>query len=356
MKAKVSNFLKTIKTMFIWIGGVILFLIVLAFLIGWIISAPGYNGPVSDNFDGNKFKNINNVQANGFGEVLKWMVQREKEPWQPSPELPPGSAPKKESENLNITFINHSTFLIQWDGKNILTDPIWSERTSPVSFAGPKRKRPPGILFEDLPTIDVVLISHNHYDHLDLPTIKQLEKKFSPLFVVPLGVDLLLKNKGIERVTVMDWWEDFSYGSFNIACVPAQHFSGRGIGDRDQTLWAGYIIIHEQESLYFVGDTGYGSFFQKIKQKYAPIDVALIPIGAYKPKWFMSPIHISPAEAVKVHQELGIGTSIAMHHGTFPLADDGKDDPINDLQKALQEQQVPANNFVILEEGKAWKK
>jgi len=342
--------------MFIWIGGGLLFFIIASFLIGWIISAPGYKGPVSDHFDGAIFKNMNNVQAKGFGDVLKWMLQRDKKAWHPTPDIPPGPVPKNNSENLTITFVNHSTFLIQWGGINILTDPIWSERTSPVSFAGPKRMRPPGIRFKDLPKIDVVLISHNHYDHLDLPTVKKLEREFAPLFVVPLGVDLFLKNKGITNITVMDWWEEFSYSSFNIACVPAQHFSGRGMGDRDQTLWAGYVIMHEQKSIYFVGDTGYGSFFENIKQKYAPIEVALIPIGAYKPEWFMSPIHISPSEAVKVHKELGIGTSLAMHYGTFPLADDGKEDPVNDLQKALQEQNIDPEHFVILEEGKSWTK
>ena len=338
--------------MFIWIGGGIIFFLFVSFSIGWIILAPGYKGPESNHFNGATFKNLNNVEAKGFGDVLKWMMRRDKEPWQEKPDLPYGSPPQAKSEELNITFVNHSTFLIQWNGLNILTDPIWSERTSPVSFAGPKRMRPPGIRFEDLPKIDAIIISHNHYDHLDLPTVRKLEKKYQPLFIVPLGVDLFLKNKGISRIEVMDWWEEKRIEEFTIACVPAQHFSGRGMGDRDKTLWAGYVIMHQKQKLYYVGDTGYGPFFQQVKEKYAPIDVALIPIGAYKPKWFMSPIHMSPSEAVQVHRELEVGTSIAMHYGTFPLADDGHDDPVIDLRKAMEEQKVPVEKFILLEEGK----
>lgn len=339
--------------MFIWIGGGIIFFLLVSISIGWIISAPGYQGPKSDHFNGTTFKNLNNVEAKGFGDVLKWMMRRDQEPWQEKPDLPYGPKPQTKSEPLKITFINHSTFLIQWNGLNILTDPIWSERTSPVSFAGPKRMRPPGIRFEDLPQIDAIIISHNHYDHLDLPTVKLLQEKFQPLFVVPLGLDLYLKNKGIDNIEVLDWWQETKFKNLNIACVPAQHFSGRGMGDRDKTLWAGYVLIHQQQKLYYVGDTGYGPFFQQIKEKYSPFDVALVPIGAYKPKWFMSPIHMSPSEAVQVHRELEIGTSIGMHYGTFPLADDGRNDPVIDLQKALQKQQVSEEKFVLLEEGKA---
>ena len=340
--------------MFIWIGGGIVLFLIASLIIGRIISAPGYTGPKSNHFNGTTFENMNNVEAKGFGDVLKWMMRRDKEPWQEKPDLPYANAPVENSAPLRITFVNHSTFLIQWQGKNILTDPIWSQRTSPVSFAGPKRMRPPGIKFDDLPPIDAVIISHNHYDHLDLPTVRQLEKKYQPLFIVPLGVDLFLENKGIGRIEVMDWWQEMELENMTIACVPAQHFSGRGMGDRDKTLWAGYVIIHQQQKLYYVGDTGYGPFFQQIKEKYSPFDVALIPIGAYKPKWFMSPIHMSPSEAVQVHRELEIGTSIAMHYGTFPLADDGRNDPVIDLQNAMKEQQVSNDDFILLEEGKAW--
>lgn len=354
MSDKVTKFSKTLKKMFIWIGGGLVFFIIASFAVGWIISAPAYRGPESDHFNGDQFVNINQVKAKGFADVIKWMMQRDKKSWEPRPDLPPGAPPAQNSEKLKITFVNHSTFLIQWRGKNILTDPIWSERTSPVAFAGPKRMRPPGIRFEDLPAIDLVIISHNHYDHLDLPTVEKIEKLFQPEFIVPLGVDLLLKKKGFKHVKAMDWWQEDNFSELTIACVPAQHFSGRGMADRDQTLWAGYMIMHNQQKLYFVGDTGYGPFFQQIKEKYAPIDVALTPIGAYQPKWFMSPIHMSPAEAVNVHRELKIGTSLAMHYGTFPLADDGREDPITDLQKALQEQQVSSDSFVLLKEGEHW--
>ena len=249
---------------------------------------------------------------------------------------------------------NHSTFLIQTQGLNILTDPIWSERTSPVQFAGPKRFVPPGIRWEDLPPIDVVIISHNHYDHLDVNTIKALARDPKASYYVTLGLSANLQELGVEKTYDLDWWEEIKLDeNTTLACVPAQHFSGRGTYDRDKTLWAGFVIQSPAGNIYFAGDTGYGGFFKDIGEKYGPFRLSIIPIGAYKPYWFMSPIHISPEEAVQVHQDVRSDFSIAMHFGTFPLADDGRDDPVTDLEAALEKHNLNKAQFIDLKNGES---
>lgn len=340
----------------LWVVSSIFLVIAIINLVGFIISAPRYQGPVSDHFNGKTFENIGDVKAKGGKDLLKWMMNRERQSWTLEGNASFGpKAQEKVTSGVHITFVNHSTFLIQTNGLNILTDPIWSERTSPVSFAGPKRMRPPGIRFEDLPTIDLVLISHNHYDHLDVPTIKNLIEKFDPHFITPLGVGAFIGNLGSENVLDLDWWEKHQFTQeLSIASVPAQHFSGRGIFDRDATLWCGYIIRSQTGDIYFAGDTGYGELFTTIGNRYPNIEVALLPIGAYLPKWFMSPIHISPEEAVKAHQDVGAKVSIGMHFGTFPLADDGPEQAKSDLRAALIDQQIDEASFMILDEGRTF--
>jgi len=342
-----------VKKFMIILSLIVVLLVTLVIGIGYLLSVPFYKDNQSKNFNGTVFKNVEDVSAKSFTDVIKWMINREQGEWS---KIPPEDVTFGIIEDNRvkgsvqvITFVNHSTFLIQTDGLNILTDPIWSNRASPFNFAGPKRMRPPGIKFGDLPEIDMVLISHNHYDHLDLPTIKRLEEKYSPLFVVPLGVDRFLSNKGMENVIALDWWEEESInGNVGIASVPAQHFSGRGLFDRDKTLWCGYVIQSMHGNIYFAGDTGYGDFFKDIAKRYQPVKTALIPIGAYKPRWFMKPMHVNPAEAIKIHKELNSELTIGMHFNTFPLADDGQNEPVNDLSKALE-----GENVTVLEEGKS---
>src|SRR6185503_7337082 len=179
---------------------------------------------------------------------------------------------------------------------NVLTDPVWSERVSPVSWAGPKRVRPPGLAFEQLPRIDVVLISHNHYDHLDLDTLRRLERAHQPLFVTCLGNRAFLAQHGLGRVTELDWWDTAPVGSGRVLCTPAQHWSGRGLSDRNRTLWGGFVIELADRTVYFAGDTGYCAQFAEIRSRYGVVDVALLPIAAYKPRWFMREQHMNPDE------------------------------------------------------------
>lgn len=339
--------------MFIILGSAVL--IAASFIIvGMFISAPTHSGPVSDHFDGKKFINPGNAQAKGFADVFQWMIQRQQGPWTEKKESAYGEKPETMITNgIKITFVNHSTFLIQIDGMNILTDPVWSERTSPFDFAGPKRMRPPGIRFEDLPKIDFVILSHNHYDHLDISTLKNIYKFHQPKIITPLGVKSFLDSNQIMTATDLDWWQEVSLtDSLLIQAVPAQHFSGRGISDRDATLWCGYVIKNNRGNIYFAGDTGYNEFtFKEIGQRCAPISVALIPIGAFKPVWFMSPIHCSPAQAVQIHFDVNASQSIATHFGTFPLADDGEDEPISELKDAMIKLKLATDKFLVLKEG-----
>jgi L-ascorbate metabolism protein UlaG (beta-lactamase superfamily) len=339
----------------IWIiGAAALFALALV-VFGFIFSQPGYNGPESDNFNGTTFENTGDVPSKGFKDVMKWYLTRDQGEWTEAVESEITFA-KKPADNVTdgmvITYVNHSTFLIQTAGVNILTDPVWSERVSPLSFAGPKRFRPAGVKFEDLPPINVVLISHNHYDHLDIETLKKLNEDFSPRFIVPLGVDLYLNQEGIENIFPLNWWQAKTIDSdITIHSVESQHFSARGLFDRDKTLWTGFVIDTPTGGIYFAGDTGYGNIFKKIGQKHPDIKVALIPIGAYKPRWFMKPMHVNPEEAIQVHKYVGAEISFGMHFGTFPLADDGMDDPENDFSKAMRLPKNQGVNFKLLTEG-----
>jgi L-ascorbate metabolism protein UlaG (beta-lactamase superfamily) len=320
------------------------------------LSGPQYKGPVSDHFDGKKFKNPTGIPAKGLADVFKWMMTRQRKKWTEKTGLLPGKRPLDHfNDGIRITFVNHSTFLIQVDGLNILTDPVWSRRVSPYTWAGPKRTRPPGIRMDDLPRIDLILLSHNHYDHLDMRTLQILNGGHHPQFITPLGVGALLETNFIRGSTDLDWWQEKSVSNkLVVSCVPAQHFSGRGMSDRDATLWCGYVLQTTFGNIYFAGDTGYNDkTFVEIGTRFERMKVSLIPIGAYKPQWFMGPIHVSPEQAVTIHQEVRSEKSIGCHFGTFPLADEGPDDPVEDLAHSLTRQSIPRDQFITLTEGES---
>lgn len=319
-----------------------------------VFSAPRYRGQASDHFDGERFRNHRPTEHGGFGDVLRWMWTREPGPWLDSTDALPGDPPPRRvgSGELRVTFVNHATVLVQMDGINILTDPIWSERCSPVSWAGPKRVRPPGIRFEDLPPIDVVLVSHNHYDHLDIRTLERLTHEHHPRIFSGLGNGALLEAKGLRVAEDLDWWQNVDIASdVRLTAVPAQHFSSRGLCDRDRTLWVGFVVTGPAGSVYFAGDTGWGPHFEQIRERLGPPRLALLPIGAFRPEWFMSRVHISPDEAVRAHQVLGAGTSVAIHFGTFRLGDDGQDEAPARLEAVITTANTQRPRFWVLRFG-----
>jgi L-ascorbate metabolism protein UlaG (beta-lactamase superfamily) len=311
-------------------------------------------GAFPKHFDGKRFFNPEAPQARGFLDVLRWALTSRRES---SPRFVAGLEPSKppsriDGAELRVTLINHSTVLLQQTGANILTDPIWSERASPFAWIGPRRHRAPGVRFEDLPGIDLVLLSHNHYDHLDIATLRRLADRGVAQFIVPRGVARLLRWLGIGPVHELDWGEAFAFGGVTIHSVPAQHFSARGLFDRNRTLWCGYVVEAAGRIVYFAGDTGFGDHFASvlagIRERFGPPRLALLPIGACEPRWFMSAMHMGPEEAAQAHEILGAQTSVAIHHGTFQLGDEAIDTPKKRLLAC-----APADSFLAPDNGQS---
>lgn len=254
-----------------------------------------------------------------------------------------------------LTWVGHATFLLQLGGLNILTDPVFSERASPFALAGPKRWTPPGLALAELPPIDLVVISHDHYDHLDKASVQALAAQPGgpPAFFVPLGIGAHLRDFGVapDAITELDWWDEATHGDAVLAATPVQHFSGRWINDRNRTLWTAWLIRVAGRQVYFAGDSGYSPDFADTHARYGPVDLALIPIGAYAPRWFMQPVHVNPAEAVQIHQDLHAHLSVGMHWGTFNLTDEPMDQPPKALAAARAAAGLPADAFVVMQHG-----
>ena len=316
-------------------------------------SGSGYNGPVSDHFDGKYFHNQVTTRDKSLLDVLKWRFNRElpDDPlWQYVDPQVAVAVPDRVVDGVVATFVNHATVLVQIGGKNILTDPIWSERASPLSFLGPKRYHPPAMGLDALPPIDAVVISHNHYDHLDLATLKQLQAQFQPVFITGLGNRELLQSSGLGNVVELDWWQSHALaGEVVITATPAQHWSTRNRIDRNRTLWLGFVIGDPQLQVYFAGDTGMGPHFAQIRERFGPVDLALLPIGSYLPRWFMKEFHLSPDDALEAHHLLGASQSMAIHFGTFNLGDDGQRTASNRLRALLAEDRQV--DFMVPEPG-----
>jgi len=327
-------------------------------------SAPGsfyYRGPPSDHFDGRRFFNPGGERSRSFVDFLHWQLTKNAVPWPeayPSPfhDKPPARVGKRD---LRISFVGHATFLIQIAGQNTLTDPIWSERASPVPFAGPRRHNPPGIPFENLPQIDAVLISHNHYDHLDLPTLARLWERDRPRIVVPLGNDTIIRAQHPEiAVTALDWGDRITLApGLQVLVEPAHHWSARATNDRNHALWASFVVRGGGRSIYFAGDTGFGDgrHFHAIAARHPGLDVALLPIGAYEPRWFMAPNHMNPEDAVRAFRILKAKSALGYHWGTFRLSDEGIEEPPQDLATALQAKGISVRRFAAVRPGQVWK-
>jgi L-ascorbate metabolism protein UlaG (beta-lactamase superfamily) len=256
--------------------------------------------------------------------------------------------------NVVLTFIGHSTFLIQTPAGNLITDPVYVDRAGPGGLFGPRRVRRPAVAFDDLPRIDVVLLSHNHYDHCDLRTLRALARRFDPVAIAPVGNASLLRGAKLTRITELDWWEKtVAIPSIAVTVTPAHHFSARTPFDRNRALWGGFMIVVAGRRIYFAGDTAYVPIFGEIRARLGVPDISLLPIGAYEPRWFMRSVHMNPAEAVQAHMELESRESVAMHFGTFQLTTEGVDEPLRSLERARQAQQVPESSFRALGFGES---
>ena len=262
-----------------------------------------------------------------------------------------GSALKSNRTDATVTWVGHSTLLIQLDGVTILTDPQWSERASPVTFAGPKRLMPPGVSFEQLPTVDLVVISHDHYDHLDVDTVQRLARTHHPLFLVPLGLKAWFADIGITEVEEMDWWESRQVRGLTVTCLPAQHFSGRSLWDRNRRLWSAWALAGGTKRVFFAGDTGYYPVFKEIGVRLGPFDLAAIPIGAYSPASMMKMTHITPEEALQVFADVQGQYFVAVHWGTFYMTDEAIEEPPLRLETEANRLGLDPSRVWVLKHG-----
>jgi N-acyl-phosphatidylethanolamine-hydrolysing phospholipase D len=348
---------------------------VLALIAGGTAANPYYD-PAKPHHTPTGFRNNYTQQvAKPLGDLLRWRLQAWRDDLPKPPENPTptvlanlarlrgnSAAGKMASAGVpepSATWIGHATVLMQSGGLNVLTDPVFSERASPVQFLGPQRAQPPGIALNDLPPIDVVLVSHNHYDHLDRASAVMLNERSlgKTLFLVPLGNKPWMANLGIHNVVELDWWDSHVHAGVEFHLTPVQHWSARGFGDRNQTLWGGWAVLAPDLHWYFSGDAGYSRDFADTREHFARrqggngFDLALLAIGAYEPRWFMQAQHVNPAEAVQAHADLDARQSLGIHWGTFPLTDEPLDQPPKDLAQARSLQGLAEQDFFVLKVG-----
>ena len=323
-----------------------------------------YDGPKSDHFDGERFFDPHGVAPRTRRDLLRWHLHRRaraaraKWPaWAPSPYIdrPPA---RVQGAALRISYVGHASILLQTAGLNMLLDPVWSKRVSPFRFVGPKRVNDPGILFSDLPPIDVVLVSHGHYDHLDLATLSRLAAAHRPRVVTPLGNDTIMRNHDSAiAAEAYDWGDQVNIGKgVVVTLVPTRHWSARNLSDRNMSLWASFVIEAPGGRIYFVADSGYGDggHFRRARERHGPLRVAILPIGAYEPRWFMRDQHMNPTEAVQAFIDCGAELALGHHHGTFQLTDEAIDAPLVALDDALKDARIPCERFRTLRPGEVW--
>jgi len=306
----------------------------------------------SDHFDGTRFLNPIGPTGQRLVEVSR-MLREPRSPWPSHIDEPSRRPAALDGSAAVVTFIGHSTFLIQTAAGNILTDPMYSERAGPLNLLGPRRVRRPAVRFDDLPPISTVLLSHNHYDHCDLRTLRKLATRHDPLVVTPLENGRLVRSTGIRHVEELDWWQEAGTPPLPITATPARHFSARTPFDRNRALWSGFVLTVGRARIFFAGDTAYGPFFSDIRHRLGPIDLALLPIGAYEPRWFMQAVHMNPADAVQAHLDVEAAESVGMHFGTFQMTAEGIDEPLRALDEARQARNIPPSRFRTLGFGES---
>jgi L-ascorbate metabolism protein UlaG (beta-lactamase superfamily) len=323
-----------------------------------------YQGPVSDHFDGERFFNHHRTLPRSRRDLLRWRFERK---WRRGRAKWPARAPSPHADRpparvegaaLRIAYVGHASFLIQTAGLNMLLDPVWSKRASPFRFLGPKRVNDPGVAFAQLPPIDAVLVSHGHYDHLDVATLSRLAASHRPRVITALGNDTIMRNRDPAiAAEAYDWGDRIEIGAGVAATlVPTQHWSARNLSDRNMSLWASFVIETPGGRVYFVADSGYGNGvnFRAVRERHGPLRLAMLPIGAYEPRWFMRDQHMNPAESVQALIDCGAEFALAHHYGTFQLTDEAIDAPVAALAAALRSAGIAAERFRTLRPGQVW--
>ena len=308
--------------------------------------------PIPNHFDGERFFNPHARQGKSLEDLRRWRQTRQKQEWPEHVEDPTFPPPGRVApDRIAATFIGHSTFLVQVGGVCVLIDPIWSKRCSPVFFAGPRRVRRPGQGLDALPGVNLLLVTHNHYDHMDLPTLRRVRARWAPPVATGLGNARHLAKADIRSAVELDWWQSTELAGARVTYLPAQHFSARGLYDRNRCLWGGFVVEAGGAVVYFAGDSGYCPHFAEIGRRFPRIDLALLPIGAYEPRWFMRQQHVDPEEAVRAHLDLGARRSLGMHFGTFQLTEEAIDAPVLALRQARAQAGVAEADFDVLAFG-----
>ena len=320
---------------------------------------PYYSGPPTDHYDGLRFFSPGQPSTDrGLRDMLRWKLGGEPSSAWPTRVPVQPVRPAARVDGLRVTMVGHATLLIQAAGVNLLTDPVWSDRASPVRFAGPKRVTAPGVNFDDLPPIDAVLLSHCHYDHMDVATLRRLHARDAPLLAMPLGNDAIVRRAVPgARCLVGDWWSRLSLGEgIATTLTPANHWSNRWPSDVRMALWSGHWLETPVGTLWFAGDTGFGDghVFTHIRERLGAPDSALIPIGAYEPRWFMSAQHVDPDEAVRIMLSVQAGRALGIHWGTFRLTDEAREAPLEALAAAVAARGINPSRFVAALPGASY--
>ena len=298
---------------------------------------PYYRGPRTDHFNGKHFFNEEPFEEQQPSELARWQLDRHRGSWPDSAAIAEPAPPERVGGGvLRVTMVNHATVLLQMDSLNILTDPVWSAKVGLEGQFGVRRHRPPGIPFDSLPHIDIVLISHDHYDHMDLPSLRRLQRRYHPRIITGLGNPGYLATQGIQGAEQLDWWQSASLApGVRLTAVPARHWSGRSLSDRYERLWEGFVIEGARDTVYFAGDTGWGRMYRELRARWSRFTLALLPVAPFRPRWYMARKHLSPDDAVRAAIETRSAMVIPIHWGTFELGDDGESEAVDTLRAVV---------------------